>query len=348
MAPALWVTLLFVCVIEVRAENASSPMADAPLIRTVSPLDAGVRLDVFLAQQPEVTTRSQARRMLDQGLVEVPDHRVRPGLTLEAGQQVRFSLDPTEARDPLQPDLPLPEIRTLYDDPDLCAIDKPVGIAAHPPEGRHRPAHTVASWARATYGELPTAPDADRPGIVHRLDRDTSGVMLVAKSQLAFDFLRAQFRDRTAEKEYRCIVYGEPRFQSDWIDRAIATDPKQPDRMAVVQEGGRESSTYYEILERFDGFCHVLCRPKTGRTHQIRVHMTSIGHSLVGDRVYRSRRRQHDQLPREAPSPGRHCLHARQLTVPHPVTQQPMTIEAPMPSDLEQLLAWLREHRPAR
>ena len=200
----------------------------------------------------------------------------------------------------------------------------------------------------ARFEGLPTVPDAERPGIVHRLDRDTSGVMLVAKSQVAFDFLRAQFRDRTAEKEYRCIVYGEPRFQSDWIDRAIATDPKHPDRMAVVTEGGRDSSTYYEILERFDGFCHVLCRPKTGRTHQIRVHMTSIGHSLVGDRVYRSRRRQHDRLPEGAPDPGRHCLHARQLTVPHPVTQQPLTIEAPMPRDLEQLLAWLREHRPAR
>ena len=323
----------------------------APLFsRTVSPSEAGVRLDVFLALQPEVGTRSRARRMLDQGLVHVAEEglRVRPGLTLEAGLAVRFELDPSESGDPLRPDLPLPDVPLLYSDPDVCAIDKPVGLAAHPPEGRHRPAHTVASWAQATFGDLPTVEDADRPGIVHRLDRDTSGVMLLARSQLAFDALRARFRDRDVEKEYRCIVYGVPRFQSDWIERAIGTDPRHPERMTVLNEGGRASSTYYEILERFEGFSYVAARPKTGRTHQIRVHMTSIGHSLVGDRVYRSRRRQHDQLPPEAPAPGRHCLHARRITVPHPVTQQPMTVEAPLPADLEQLLAWLRAHRPAR
>ncbi|MEC8651966.1 MAG: pseudouridine synthase, partial [Planctomycetota bacterium] len=154
--------------------------------------------------------------------------------------------------------------------------------------------------------------------------------------------------ERAVAKEYRCIVYGQPRFQSDWVERAIGSDPRHPDRMAVVQDGGRDASTYYEILERFDGFSHVLCRPKTGRTHQIRVHMTSIGHSLVGDRVYRSRRRQHDRLPADAPTPGRHCLHARQLSITHPQKKQRMTIEAPLPSDLEQLLTWLREHRKAR
>ena len=320
-------------------------MSASRFSRTVLPRDAGARLDVFLAGQPEIANRSQARRLLDAGLVEVAEQRVRPGLTLEEGMEVVFQLDPADSVDPLLPDLPLPEIRALYDDPDLCAIDKPPGIAAHPPEGRHKPAHTVASWAAATFGALPTVAEAVRPGIVHRLDRDTSGVMLVAKSQLALDALRAQFRDREVSKEYRCLVYGEPRFQSDWIERAIGTDPKHPERMAVVQQGGRDASTYYEILERFDGFSHVLCRPKTGRTHQIRVHMTSIGHSLVGDRVYRSRRRQHDRLPEDAPIIGRQCLHARELTVAHPVTQQPMTVEAPMPNDFERLLAWLRQHR---
>lgn len=323
-------------------------MADQPLTRTVPPCDAGVRLDVFLASQPEVLSRTQARRMIDLGLVQVPGQRVRAGLTLDRDQAVQFRLDPHAAADPLAPDLPLPDIRLLYDDPDLCAIDKPVGVAAHPPEGRHQPAHTVASWARARFGELPTVADAERPGIVHRLDRDTSGVMLVAKSGHAFEFLRAQFRDRMVAKEYHAIVYGVPRFHSDWIERAIGADPKRPERMAVVDEGGRDASTYYEIVERFDGFCHVLCRPKTGRTHQIRVHMMSIGHSLVGDRVYRSRRRQHDRLPPAAPDPGRHCLHAHKLTVPHPATQEPLTVEAPLPRDLELLLAWLREHRSPR
>ena len=320
----------------------------APLQRTVPPRDAGMRLDVFLAGQPEVGGRARARRLIERGLVQVAGCRVRPGLALDGEQQVIFELDDERSFDPLAPDLPLPDVRVIYEDPEMCAIDKPAGIAAHPPEGRHQPAHTVASWARARYGELPTVPDAERPGIVHRLDRETSGVMLVARSQLAFDFLRAQFRDRIAEKEYRCIVYGEPRFHSDWIERAIGTDKKHPERMAVVDDGGRDASTYYEVVEQFDGFAHVLCRPKTGRTHQIRVHMTSIGHSLVGDRVYRSRRRQHDALPAEAPDPGRQCLHALRLQVPHPATHEPLALEAPLPRDFEQLLAFLREHRPQR
>ncbi|MFK7742263.1 MAG: RluA family pseudouridine synthase [Planctomycetota bacterium] len=319
--------------------------------RTIAADVAGTRLDIWLSGQPEVANRSQARRMIDHGLVAVEGQRadaqrMRPGLTLEAGLVVRFSLDPRERADPLTPDLPVPEIKVLYDDPDLCAIDKPVGLSAHPPESRRAPpAHTVASWAKARFGDLPTVPDANRPGIVHRLDRETSGVMLIAKSQLAFDSLRAQFRDRLAEKEYRCIVYGEPRFESDWIDRAIASDKKHPERMTVVDEGGRESSTYYEVVERFEGMAHVMCRPKTGRTHQIRVHMTAVGHSLVGDRVYRSRRRQHDRVPAEAPDPGRHCLHARRLVVEHPASQEPLVIESSLPQDIESLLAWLRENR---
>lgn len=316
--------------------------------RTVQAADAGVRLDVFLANQPEVQGRRRARELIERGLVEVPGQRVRPGLALGATQVVRFAVDAAPEADPLAPDLPLPDVRVLYEDDVVCAIDKPAGLAAHPPEGRHVPAHTVASWARARFGELPSAADVERPGIVHRLDRDTTGVMLIARTETAFASLRAQFHDRRAQKEYRCVVYGEPRFQSDWIERPIGADPRHPERMAVVEDGGRESATYYEVVERFDGFAHVRCLPKTGRTHQIRVHMTSIGHSLVGDRTYRSRRRQHDALPGGAPDPGRQCLHALQLTIAHPATDAPTTFEAPLPRDFEQLLAWLRTHRPPR
>jgi len=181
---------------------------------------------------------------------------------------------------------------------------------------------------------------------VHRLDRDTSGVMVIARTVPALEFLRAQFKARTAAKEYRCIVWGEPRFQSDWIERPLALDPRHPDRMAVVDAGGREASTYYEVVERFAGFAHVRCRPRTGRTHQIRVHMTSIGHSLVGDRVYRSRSRQHDALPELAPDPMRQCLHALRLVLAHPQTHEPIEFEAEMPADLDKLLAWLRANRP--
>ena len=319
-----------------------------PITRQVEPSTAGMRLDVFLANQPEVGGRALAKQLVDDGKATVDGRRAKPGLYLEAGQQVVFTVDIAVVRDPLAPDLPLPEVRVLFDDPHLCAIDKPAGLAAHPVEDKSVVAHTVASWARARFGELPTAPDAHRPGIVHRLDRDTSGVMVVAKTEVAMAALRLQWKERAVHKEYRCLVHGEPRFQSDWIERPIATDPRHPDRMTVVTEGGRESQTYYEVLERFRGFAYVRCEPKTGRTHQIRVHMTSIGYSLVGDRVYRSRQRQHDALPAGAPSPGRQCLHAHRLAIAHPVTDEPLLFEAPLPADMQALLQWLRSNARAK
>jgi 23S rRNA pseudouridine1911/1915/1917 synthase len=315
-----------------------------PHHRLAADADAGVRLDVFLANQPEVGSRALAKTLIEQGAVLVGGRRAKPGLFLEPQQVIEFRVEVRALRDPLHPDLPLPEVPVLYDDPAICVIDKPPGLAAHPPEDKSVVAHTVASWAKARFGELPSAPDVQRPGIVHRLDRDTSGVMVIAKTEPAMEFLRQQFKDRTAAKEYRCLVLGEPRFQSDWIERAIASDSKHPDRMTVVDEGGRDSSTYYEVLERLGGFAYVRCRPKTGRTHQIRVHMMSIGHSLVGDRVYRSRLRQHDALPPGAPHPGRQCLHAFRLEVPHPSTLAPMAFEAPLPADLQTLLEFLRTH----
>lgn len=319
-----------------------------PFHRIVAAADAGARLDLFLARQPEVGTRTAARQLIDLGLVEVGDHRVRPGLLLEPGDEVRFDVVADAFRDPLAPDLPLPDVPLLYDDPWLCVIDKPKGLAAHPPDESGPPAHTVASWARARFGPLPSAPEVVRPGIVHRLDRDTTGVMVIAKTEAAMVALRQQWKDRLVAKQYRCIVFGVPRFHSDWIERRIAPDPRKPDRMAVVDEGGREASTYYEVLQRFDGFADVRCQPKTGRTHQIRVHMMAIGHSLVGDRVYRSRLRQHDALPAGAPDPGRQCLHAARLELQHPATQSPLVLEAPLPADMRALLQWLGQERAPR
>ncbi|MCA8974816.1 MAG: RluA family pseudouridine synthase [Planctomycetes bacterium] len=312
--------------------------------RVVTSAHSGGRLDVFLASQPEVGGRSRARHFVEAGLVRVGGERVKPSLSLREGQEVEFELA-ADQTDPLVPPGPAPEMRVLYEDGWLIAIEKPVGLTAHPPESKSFHEHTVASWALQRYGELPTVVEARRPGIVHRLDRDTSGVMLLARTQPALDYLRAQFRARTVRKEYHAIVYGVPRFQSDWIERAIGVDPGRPDRMTVVAEGGREAATYYEVVERFDGFAHVLCRPRTGRTHQIRVHMTSIGHSLVGDRVYRSRVRQHDSLPDGAPDPGRQCLHAMRLSLPHPQTHEPIEFESSMPDDMAQLLLWLRSNR---
>ena len=142
--------------------------------------------------------------------------------------------------------------------------------------------------------------------------------MVLAKTDDAFHFLKGEFKARRVKKEYRAISFGEARFDSDYIVRNIASHPTKGDRMAAVAEGGREATTYYEVVERFAGFTYFACRPETGRTHQIRVHMTSVGHCLVGDRFYRSRNHLNSELPDGAPHPGRQCLHAHKLGFQHP------------------------------
>lgn len=318
-----------------------------PVLTRLVPTElAGERLDVFLARQPEIGSRSRAKELIDAGHVQVPGCKVKAGLFVEAGQQVVFEALEPGPLDPLAGDGSAPpSVPVLYADSVIAVIDKPAGLASHPPEDRDFRGHTVASVARAMFGELPELAGRDRPGIVHRLDRDTSGVMVLARTEEALQSLRAQFKNREVQKEYRCIAFGESRFHSDFIDRAIAADPRHPDRMTVVDDGGRESSTYYEVLERFAGFTYFRCLPKTGRTHQIRVHMTSVGHSLVGDRVYRSRRAQHDALPADAPDPGRQCLHAFRLRLRHPLTLEEVEFEAPLPADMQRLLVWLRAER---
>jgi 23S rRNA pseudouridine1911/1915/1917 synthase len=317
--------------------------------RPITALEAGMRLDVFLAKQPEVGTRVRAKELIAQGRVSIEGQRAKPGAFLLAGLTVDFTAPTALPDDPFGSDATTPPLlRVLYADEWIVAIDKPAGLASHPPENKKFRGHTVASCAVAQFGPLPTVAGVDRPGIVHRLDRETSGVMVLARTETAFLGLQDQFRERLTQKEYRAITYGESRFQSDWVERQIATDPRHPDRMTVVTEGGREASTYFEVLERFRGFTYFTCKPRSGRTHQIRVHMMSVGHSLVADKVYKSRKVQHEDLPLEAPAPDRHCLHALRLSVLHPVTKAPLEFAAPLPDDFNMLLKWLRAHRPLR
>jgi 23S rRNA pseudouridine1911/1915/1917 synthase len=314
--------------------------------RVVAESEAGMRLDQFLALQPEVGSRGRAKEIIDAGLVDVPGGLVKAGLSLDAGQEVRFARTIAPPPDRLHGDTEPPQLRTLFADDWLIVIDKQAGLSSHPPPGRRFRGPTVASAACAQFGALPTLGGDDRPGIVHRLDRDTTGVMVLARTEAAFHGLRAQFQARTVEKEYLCIAFGESRFDSDWIERPIGPDPRHPERMKVLAQGGREAATYYEVAEAFVGFTRFRCRPRTGRTHQIRVHMASIGHSLVGDRTYCGRRSQPEQLPAGAPDPGRQCLHAHRLRIQHPGTLEPMEFEAPVPADLAALLGWLRANRP--
>ena len=300
---------------------------------------SGLRFDQIAAKVFPDYSRGKLQTWISSGELTVNGKTAKTRQKLFSGAELRLSAEFSPVSEWQAEDKP---INIVFEDEHLLVINKADNCVVHPAPGLQS-----GTLVNSILAHCPSNAALPRGGIVHRLDRETSGVMLIAKTQVAFDHLKAQFRERTAEKEYHCIVYGTPRFQSDWIERAIGSDTKHPERMTVVNEGGRESLTYYEVVERFDGFTHVMCRPKTGRTHQIRVHMTAIGHSLVGDRVYRSRRRQHCEIPELAPDPRRHCLHALRLTVPHPLTQEPLVIEAPMANDMELLLAWLRQNLPA-
>lgn len=315
--------------------------------RLVAPTQARVRLDVFLAGQPELGTRGFARLAIERGQVRVLGAKVRPGLMLLPGQVVEFLPIPeTRPRAERIAALEVPPLQVLHEDAYILVIHKPAGIPSHPTEQADRLEISVADMALVHCGhDLPRMGGVDRPGIVHRLDRETSGVMVLAKTEESFHFLQAQFKARTVRKEYRALAHGEARFDSDHVTRNIVQHPIHPDRMLVTDEGGREAETFYEVLERFTGFTHFRCLPKTGRTHQIRVHLASIGHSLVGDRMYRSRQHMHATLPEGAPEPGRHCLHALRLRFAHPRTHEELEFDAPMPAEMERLLEWLREHR---
>jgi 23S rRNA pseudouridine1911/1915/1917 synthase len=311
---------------------------------------AGQRLDVFLSQRGGLGGRGAIKDLARAGAILLDGAPAKPGHTVHPGQIVTVDTAalPAPAVPATSPAPPIPtSFDVLYEDAHVLVVDKPAGLSVHRPEGRRAEGSTnLADLAVARFGPLSLAGGEDRPGIVHRLDRETSGVMVLARTDEAMHFLKAQFRARTIEKEYRAIAFGVPRFDSDWIDRNLAPNPQRGDRMIVVPEGGREAQTFYEVVERFDGFSHLRCRPKTGRTHQIRVHLQSIGHSLVADRLYRSRNVQGRTMPVEAPVPDRHALHARSLAFEHPVTRERLVFEAAIPADLEALLAWLRAARP--
>ncbi len=307
---------------------------------TVPPRAAGERLDRFLAAVAGLS-RSRVQAAVKAGDVRVEGEVVqRTGHPVQAGHTVELA--PAASRAGAE-SLDW-EARVLLEDPYLVVLAKPAGVLCHA-QGEVV-AGTLAGRAEERWGPLPRLQGEDRPGIVHRLDRGTSGLMVLARTAEAMEALQAQFRERAVEKRYLALVHGVPRFQSGWVEDPIGRSPKHPDRFAVLPAGeGREASTYWELRERFDGFALLECRPKTGRTHQLRVHLTHAGHGIVGDRVYRTRGVP-ARLPPEAPAPQRQALHAAGLAFRHPVTGEALAFEEPLPADLEALLAWLREHRP--
>jgi 23S rRNA pseudouridine1911/1915/1917 synthase len=330
-------------------------LSDLPaqsFLLTVAPADAGLRLDVFLAKSLPKYSRVQLRKVIGAGGVTVNDQGTKVAHKLSAGDQVRVVLPPMNTAGPHPENIPLD---ILYEDEHIIAVNKPPGMVVHPARGHW--SGTLASALSFHFQQLSKVGGETRPGIVHRLDRDTSGVMVVAKTDPMHYALAAQFEARTTEKEYLAITAGVPDRDRDHVEQPIGIHPQQREKMAIRADHStsRDASTFYEVVERFAGYALVRVRPKTGRTHQIRVHLAHIGCPVLCDKLYGGR----SQITRgELRKKGsgvrgqesgdtdvllhRQALHARRIKLAHPATQEPIEFVAPLPADMEAVLAALR------
>ncbi len=289
----------------------------------------GERLDRFVVRSLPELTRSRVRRLIDEGLVTVDGRPPsKAGAPLATGQQVLVTVPPP-APETLEPEaVPL---RVVYEDDDLLVVDKPAGMAVHP-----APGHSSGTLVHALLSHCPgllSVGGEGRPGIVHRLDKDTSGLIIVAKNDFTHLALARQLKERQVEKAYVVLVEGLLKQREGVIDAPIGRHPARRKKMAVVA-GGREARTRYRVLREIDGRSLLEAWPETGRTHQVRVHFAAIGHPVAGDAVYGRGRP-------AVPSLRRQFLHAARLAFRHPRTGERLELEAPLPDDLAQALAEL-------
>jgi len=300
---------------------------------------AGMRLDLALVRLLEGVSRVRVQELIADGGVLVEGRPATKAQAVEEGWTLELREVP---RSRIRPGGPAAvDLVIIHEDEHLVVVDKPAGMVSHPSTVVR--VGTLSERAVERFGPLPAPQGEDRPGIVHRLDADTSGLIVLARTDEAAAGLVTLFKERRVKKEYQALVFGSPRFYSDWIEGRIGRTPKRGDRMMVVPEGeGRDARTFYETRQAFEHFAHVVCRPETGRTHQLRVHLASIGHPIVGDRIYKGRRGLSIRLSREAPPLKRHALHASGLAFVHPVTAQAVSFESPLPEDMQAFLDWLR------
>lgn len=297
----------------------------------------GERMDVFLRRRYPAMSRMAIQRLIEDGFIRVNGRRIKPTHTPRAGETVEVEWP--EARPTAVRPEPIP-LEILYEDEHLVVVNKPPGLVVHPAAG-HESQTLVNALLHHCAGRLSGIGGVSRPGIVHRLDKDTSGVMVVAKTDAAHLGLARQFAARQVAKVYHALVCGVVLHDQGSIRAAIARHPSHRKCMAVCEERGREAHTDYRVLERLPDATLVEARLHTGRTHQVRVHFQYLGHPLVGDLVYgrRANRRLVERYGFEVP---RQMLHATQLRVVHPATGEPMTWEAPWPQDFEATLRRLR------
>jgi 23S rRNA pseudouridine1911/1915/1917 synthase len=286
---------------------------------------AGERLDKVLAAYFEDLSRVQVQDLIREGMVTVNARPVKAAYRIEGGETVRVKIPVPEADQGPKPEAISLEL--LYENDHVAVIDKPAGMVVHPAFS-HK-SGTLVNAVLARWPEIAQFSPPDRAGIVHRLDKETSGVILVAKTSEALEELRAQFKGRAVEKRYIGLVEGLPQTPQGLIDAPIGRDPHQRKRMAVTRDG-REAVTEYHVLETYAHHSLLEVFPKTGRTHQIRVHLAFIGCPVVGDNVYGPRKQRIKMK--------RHFLHAAAITFTLPGSEEALTIESPLPTSLQNVL----------
>ncbi len=280
------------------------------------------RLDKYVcAKHPELS-RTHVQKLIAEGYITVNGKPAKPGLRLNIGDRIKLTIPPTPPQQ-LKPEaIPL---KIIYEDEDLLVVDKPAGLAVHPAPGH--PAHTLVNAILAHFPHLAEVGDALRPGVVHRLDKDTSGVILVAKNSAAQVDLARQFKSHSVTKAYLALVKGKLTPENGIIEADIGRDPHNRKRMAVVA-AGREARTEYRVVKYIGGYTLLEVMPETGRTHQIRVHLAAIGFPVVGDKIYGVK----------SPHLSRQFLHASRLGFKLPSTGQYVEFESELPPDLEKAL----------
>jgi 23S rRNA pseudouridine1911/1915/1917 synthase len=278
---------------------------------------AGERLDRFLASLPEIGSRGMAERLLETGLVLVDGRALGKSQRLSGGEELEFEPPEHEITE-LAPE-PM-DLRVAYEDEYLMVVDKPAGLVVHPGSG-----HATGTLVHGLLAHDIAGGDASRPGIVHRLDRDTSGLMVVARSEEAYARLQDLVRSRALERHYAALVVGRPRSRSGRVEAPIGRDRRDPLRQSLDTDKPREAITHFEVREVLERHTLLDVRLETGRTHQIRVHLAAIGLPVAGDAVY--------GRPREL-GLERQFLHAGRLAFPHPFTEERVAVESPLPADL--------------
>ena len=291
---------------------------------------SGERVDVFLSRELPQLTRSAVQKLLEQGAVTAKGQPLKKNAKTEVGTVYTLTLPelrevPIEAQD-----IPLD---IIYEDDDLLVINKPKGLVVHPAPG-HEDGTLVNALLHHCGDSLSGINGEKRPGIVHRIDMDTSGLLIVAKNDFAHGHLSEQLKDHSLSRTYECIVRGGFREDEGTVDAPIGRHPTDRKRMAVTHKNSREAVTHWKVLARYGQYTHVQCQLETGRTHQIRVHMAHLGHPIAGDPVYGIKK---PELGLQS-----QCLHARKLRFIHPRTEQPMELSCPLPQEFQNALSKLQ------